>query len=103
MLCRSASFQMCEVRQFSTSVARQGGDIPGGIPGNNLPFDIHNPTKLAFLFIVFFGSAFGLPFFMVRHQLMKNHLETPFSFGEAWILMILGTIWKRRSPLEKPG
>ncbi|XP_050311567.1 cytochrome c oxidase subunit 7C, mitochondrial-like [Anthonomus grandis grandis] len=43
----------------------------GGFPGANLPFDINNRFKLTGLFIVFFGSAFGAPFLVLRHQLTK--------------------------------
>ena len=38
----------------------------------NLPFDINNRYKLTALFSVFFGSAFAMPFLVVRHQLLKK-------------------------------
>ncbi|MCL4125223.1 UNVERIFIED_CONTAM: hypothetical protein GTU68_052725, partial [Idotea baltica] len=38
----------------------------------NLPFSIQNRYKLTGLFIVFFGSGFGLPYILVRHQLLKK-------------------------------
>jgi len=38
----------------------------------NLPFDIHNRTKLTVMFILFFGSGFGLPCIAIRHQLLKG-------------------------------
>ena len=37
----------------------------------NLPFDIHNRAKLTVWFVLFFGSGFGAPFILVRHQLLK--------------------------------
>ncbi|GAU98340.1 hypothetical protein RvY_09499 [Ramazzottius varieornatus] len=60
-------------RQFSTSKKRLSGDHDdGGIVGGNLPFDIHNRYKFTLLFTAFFGSGFGLPFLVVRHQLLKK-------------------------------
>ncbi|XP_055916856.1 cytochrome c oxidase subunit 7C, mitochondrial-like [Eupeodes corollae] len=44
----------------------------GGIPGENLPMDIHNRYKLTALFILFVGSGLGAPFLVVRHQLLKK-------------------------------
>ncbi|XP_058460636.1 cytochrome c oxidase subunit 7C, mitochondrial-like [Malaya genurostris] len=44
----------------------------GGIPGENLPFSLNNRYKLTALFIVFFGSGLGAPFFVLRHQLLKQ-------------------------------
>ncbi|KAJ8964647.1 hypothetical protein NQ314_004727 [Rhamnusium bicolor] len=44
----------------------------GGVPGANLPFSINNRFKLTALFIVFFGSGFGAPFLILRHQLLKS-------------------------------
>uniref|UniRef100_U5ETN7 Cytochrome c oxidase subunit 7C, mitochondrial n=1 Tax=Corethrella appendiculata TaxID=1370023 RepID=U5ETN7_9DIPT len=44
----------------------------GGIPGENLPFDISNRYKLTAMFIVFFGSGLGAPYFVLRHQLLKK-------------------------------
>ncbi|XP_023014813.1 cytochrome c oxidase subunit VIIc [Leptinotarsa decemlineata] len=43
----------------------------GGIPGSNLPFSINNRYKLTAMMVFFFGSAFGAPFLIVRHQLLK--------------------------------
>ncbi|CAH0551197.1 unnamed protein product [Brassicogethes aeneus] len=42
-----------------------------GYPGENLPFSINNRVKLTALFIAFFGSGFGAPFLILRHQLVK--------------------------------
>ncbi|CAG9808470.1 unnamed protein product [Chironomus riparius] len=44
----------------------------GGIPGENLPFGIHNRFKLTAYFMLFFGSGFGAPFLVLRHQLLKK-------------------------------
>ncbi|XP_060536736.1 cytochrome c oxidase subunit 7C, mitochondrial-like [Cylas formicarius] len=57
-------------RQAFTSFVRHHSH--GGVPGENLPFDITNRYKLTALFIAFFGSAFGAPFLILRHQLLKN-------------------------------
>lgn len=43
------------------------------IPASNLPFNIHNRPKLLFWFCVYFGSGMSLPFFLVRHHLLKGH------------------------------
>ncbi|CAG9764716.1 unnamed protein product [Ceutorhynchus assimilis] len=43
----------------------------GGVPGENLPFGIENRFKLTAYFILFFGSGFGAPFLVLRHQLTK--------------------------------
>ncbi|KAH1001155.1 cytochrome c oxidase subunit 7C, mitochondrial [Dendroctonus ponderosae] len=44
----------------------------GGVPGENLPFQIENRYRLTAVFILFFGSGFGAPFLILRHQLLKN-------------------------------
>ncbi|KAM3956154.1 cytochrome c oxidase subunit 7C, mitochondrial-like [Aphomia sociella] len=44
----------------------------GGVPGENLPFDIHNRYKLTALFIVFIGSGLSAPYLICRHQLLKK-------------------------------
>uniref|UniRef100_A0A8C9KT81 Cytochrome c oxidase subunit 7C, mitochondrial n=1 Tax=Serinus canaria TaxID=9135 RepID=A0A8C9KT81_SERCA len=38
----------------------------------NLPFSVDNKWKLLAMMCVFFGSGFGAPFFIVRHQLLKK-------------------------------
>ncbi|KAL1501501.1 hypothetical protein ABEB36_006811 [Hypothenemus hampei] len=58
-------------RQAITKFVRNS-HAHGGVPGENLPFDLHNHYKLTALFIVFFGSGFGAPFFILRHQLLKS-------------------------------
>jgi len=58
-------------RQLSTSAARRGGHgLPA--PGDNLPFSINNRFKLTAYFIMFFGSGLTVPFFAMRHQLLKK-------------------------------
>ncbi|KAK0087895.1 hypothetical protein PV325_013774 [Microctonus aethiopoides] len=61
------------IRRFTTSVVRKSGNEydSGARPGSNLPFDITNKYKLTAYFILFFGSAFSIPFLAVRHQLLK--------------------------------
>uniref|UniRef100_A0A023EDR1 Cytochrome c oxidase subunit 7C, mitochondrial n=1 Tax=Aedes albopictus TaxID=7160 RepID=A0A023EDR1_AEDAL len=44
----------------------------GGIPGENLPFSLGNRYKLTAMFIVFLGSGLGAPYFVLRHQLLKQ-------------------------------
>ncbi|KPI96525.1 Cytochrome c oxidase subunit 7C, mitochondrial [Papilio machaon] len=44
----------------------------GGVPGENLPFDISNRYKLTALFIVFVSSGLSAPFLITRHQLLKK-------------------------------
>ncbi|XP_055533191.1 cytochrome c oxidase subunit 7C, mitochondrial-like [Wyeomyia smithii] len=48
------------------------GHSHGGIPGENIPFSINNRFKLTAMFIAFFGSGLGAPFFVLRHQLLKQ-------------------------------
>uniref|UniRef100_A0A0K2SXE5 Cytochrome c oxidase subunit 7C, mitochondrial n=1 Tax=Lepeophtheirus salmonis TaxID=72036 RepID=A0A0K2SXE5_LEPSM len=56
-------------RKFSTTaLRREGGCVP---PGDNLPFKIENRYALTAKFILFFGSAFSLPFVAVKLQLSK--------------------------------
>ncbi|VEN36332.1 unnamed protein product [Callosobruchus maculatus] len=60
------------VRNVFKNAVRFSHHSTGGIPGSqNLPFDISNRYKLTALFIVFFGSGFGAPFLVLRHQLLK--------------------------------
>ncbi|XP_015598256.1 cytochrome c oxidase subunit 7C, mitochondrial [Cephus cinctus] len=61
------------IRRFTTSALRRSDhhDEPGGIPGINLPFSIHNRFKLTAYFILFFGTGLGAPFLILRHQLLK--------------------------------
>jgi len=57
-------------RTLMTSAIRRGGG--GGVPGDNLPFQIKNRYRLTVLFTAFFGSGLALPFILVRHQLLKK-------------------------------
>lgn len=63
-------------RNFATSAIRRSGGHDhhdeGGIPGSNLPFKIDNKFGLTIKFALFFSSGFALPFFAVRHQLLKQ-------------------------------
>ncbi|KAI0989060.1 hypothetical protein GJ496_009114 [Pomphorhynchus laevis] len=43
------------------------------IPGACLPFQISNPYKLAFAFIIYFGSGLAMPFLFVRHHLKRKY------------------------------
>ncbi|CAH0599771.1 unnamed protein product [Chrysodeixis includens] len=44
----------------------------GGVPGENLPFDISNRYKLTAYFIFYFGSGLAAPYLITRHQLLKK-------------------------------
>ncbi|XP_075988479.1 cytochrome c oxidase subunit 7C, mitochondrial-like [Anticarsia gemmatalis] len=44
----------------------------GGVPGENLPFGLHNRYKLTAYFILFFGSGLAAPYLITRHQLLKK-------------------------------
>ncbi|XP_059062584.1 cytochrome c oxidase subunit 7C, mitochondrial-like [Achroia grisella] len=44
----------------------------GGVPGENLPFDIANRYKLTALFTVYIGSGLAAPYLICRHQLLKK-------------------------------
>ncbi|CAL1532024.1 unnamed protein product [Lymnaea stagnalis] len=59
------------VRRFTTSsVMRSQGWQQEGIPGSNLPFDVHNKTKLTLYFILFFSSGLTAPFILMRRHLL---------------------------------
>ncbi|XP_017602552.1 PREDICTED: cytochrome c oxidase subunit 7C, mitochondrial [Corvus brachyrhynchos] len=38
----------------------------------NLPFSVDNKWRLLAMMCAFFGSGFGAPFLIVRHQLLKK-------------------------------
>ena len=38
----------------------------------NLPFQIQNKYRLVSVAFIYFASGFGLPFLLVRHQLLKK-------------------------------
>ncbi|XP_068856360.1 cytochrome c oxidase subunit 7C, mitochondrial [Aphelocoma coerulescens] len=58
------------VRRFATSAIRRSHYEEG--PGKNLPFSVDNKWRLLAMMCAFFGSGFGAPFFIVRHQLLKK-------------------------------
>ncbi|KAJ8947281.1 hypothetical protein NQ318_014178 [Aromia moschata] len=58
------------LRNTFRSLARYHDD--GGVPGGNLPFSLTNRYKLTAYFVLFFGSGFGAPFLILRHQLLKK-------------------------------
>uniref|UniRef100_A0A1B6K9P8 Uncharacterized protein n=1 Tax=Graphocephala atropunctata TaxID=36148 RepID=A0A1B6K9P8_9HEMI len=59
-----------QLRRFATSALRnsQGSTRPG----DNLPFRIDNPYRFTFVYFSFFGSAIGLPFYILKLQLQKS-------------------------------
>ncbi|CAH0697976.1 unnamed protein product [Spodoptera exigua] len=57
-------------RNVITTMVRNHSN--GGIPGENLPFDISNRYKLTVYFIAFFGSGLAAPYLICRHQLLKK-------------------------------
>ncbi|KAG4067434.1 hypothetical protein HA402_009671 [Bradysia odoriphaga] len=57
-------------RQLMQNTVRFGSH--GGVPGENLPFQIQNRYRLTAMFILFFGSGIAAPFLIVRHQLLKK-------------------------------
>ncbi|XP_047387677.1 cytochrome c oxidase subunit 7C, mitochondrial-like [Sciurus carolinensis] len=58
------------IRRFTTSVVHQSHYEEG--PGKNLPFSVENKWCLLVMMTLFFGSGFAVPFFIVRHQLLKK-------------------------------
>ncbi|XP_077486035.1 cytochrome c oxidase subunit 7C, mitochondrial-like [Amblyomma americanum] len=63
-------------RNFATSSLRRAGahddHDTSGIPGSNLPFKINNKIGLTIKFAIFFSSGFAIPFFALRHHLLKE-------------------------------
>ncbi|KAK3597897.1 hypothetical protein CHS0354_042234 [Potamilus streckersoni] len=59
-------------RRFSTTVARKSEIHQHGLPGANLPFDIHNRYKLTAYFIIYFSSGLSLPYFLARYYMLKK-------------------------------
>ena len=63
--------RLISTRGLATSAARRGGHgVPP--PGDNLPFALNNRFKLTAYFILFFGSGLTVPFYAMRHQLLKK-------------------------------
>ncbi|NXT59920.1 COX7C oxidase, partial [Chaetops frenatus] len=57
-------------RRFAPSAIRRSHYEEG--PGKNLPFSVDNKWRLLAMMCAFFGSGFGAPFLIVRHQLLKK-------------------------------
>uniref|UniRef100_A0A2A4ITU1 Cytochrome c oxidase subunit 7C, mitochondrial n=1 Tax=Heliothis virescens TaxID=7102 RepID=A0A2A4ITU1_HELVI len=57
-------------RNVMRSFVRNGSH--GGVPGENLPFDIHNRTRLTINFFWFVGTGLAAPFVVLWHQMNKN-------------------------------
>lgn len=85
MIGRTSLFARNVLQQF---VRQSHGGVPGEVGKSsvkfvihtlhnqnlfqNLPFSIKNRYRLTALFIVFFGSGIGAPYFVLRHQLLKK-------------------------------
>merc|ERR1711875_137564 len=60
-------------RNAMTVVPRRGMHVETeGIHGSFMPFKIDSPIKSIIGFTLYIGSAFSMPFLMVRHQLKKK-------------------------------
>merc|ERR1712136_77377 len=60
-------------RNAMTVVPRRAMHIETeGIHGSFMPFKIDSPIKSMIGFTLYIGSAFSMPFLMVRHQLKKK-------------------------------
>ncbi|KAG5310427.1 COX7C oxidase, partial [Acromyrmex insinuator] len=72
-MINSANAITHQVRRFTTSVIRRSAhhDPYDGVPGYNFPFSTKNRHMLLLGFMIYCGSGFSLPFFLVRHQLKK--------------------------------
>ncbi|XP_075988480.1 cytochrome c oxidase subunit 7C, mitochondrial-like [Anticarsia gemmatalis] len=57
-------------RNYMKNFVRNGSH--GGIPGENLPFDIHNRTRLTFNVFWFVGSGLAAPFILLAFQMKKK-------------------------------
>ncbi|CAG9573318.1 unnamed protein product [Danaus chrysippus] len=44
----------------------------GGVPGENLPFNIHNRTRLTINFLLFALTGISSPFLIVMYQMKKK-------------------------------
>ncbi|XP_026474349.1 cytochrome c oxidase subunit 7C, mitochondrial-like [Ctenocephalides felis] len=67
MLSRSVGL----IRSNLTTIVRNS-HATYTVPGENLPFQIKNRYKLTAMFVLFFGSGLGVPFLVLRHQLLKK-------------------------------
>jgi len=66
------SLQLLARNNMSAVVKRDLHVKMEGVPGGTLPFGINNKWRLMLGFTFFVGSAFSVPFIMVRHQLKKK-------------------------------
>ncbi|KAM3956143.1 cytochrome c oxidase subunit 7C, mitochondrial [Aphomia sociella] len=57
-------------RGVMKSFVRNGSH--GGVPGENLPFNIHSKARLTFNLFWFVGTGIAAPYLIVFHQLRKN-------------------------------
>ncbi|XP_017778375.1 PREDICTED: cytochrome c oxidase subunit 7C, mitochondrial [Nicrophorus vespilloides] len=57
-------------RKAITQFVRNSGH--GGVPGENLPFQITNRYRLTAVMAAFFGLGFSAPFLVVRLQYAKK-------------------------------
>ncbi|CAH0688587.1 unnamed protein product [Chilo suppressalis] len=57
-------------RNVMKNIVRNGSH--GGVPGENLPFQIHNRTRLTINFFLFVGTGLTAPFLVMWHQLAKK-------------------------------
>ncbi|XP_044943991.1 cytochrome c oxidase subunit 7C, mitochondrial-like [Mustela putorius furo] len=58
------------IRRFTTSVVRRS-HCEGGA-GKDLPFSVENKGRLLLMMTLYFGSGFAVPFFILRHHLLKK-------------------------------
>ena len=72
IFCRASNSAMLgqNIRRFTTSVVRRSHYEQG--PGKNVPFSVENKWRVLAMMTLFFGSGFAVPFFIVRHQLLKK-------------------------------
>uniref|UniRef100_A0A8C7A609 Cytochrome c oxidase subunit 7C, mitochondrial n=1 Tax=Neovison vison TaxID=452646 RepID=A0A8C7A609_NEOVI len=66
------SLALCwdSIRRFTTSVVCRSHCEEG--PGKGLPFSVENKGRLLLMMTLYFGSGFAAPFFILKHQLLKN-------------------------------
>ncbi|XP_059168221.1 cytochrome c oxidase subunit 7C, mitochondrial-like [Physella acuta] len=64
------------VRRFTTNSVKLSQEWQqGGVPGSNLPFNIHNKKLLTVNFILFFGSGLSVPFVLTRRFLLLQYAD----------------------------
>ncbi|XP_018568940.1 cytochrome c oxidase subunit 7C, mitochondrial-like [Anoplophora glabripennis] len=69
MFRRTGALLLKNIKNYT---ARRYGH-EGGVPGENLPFgkSLGRPTKLSFLFMLYFGSGFWTPYFLFMYMYLK--------------------------------